>query len=200
MQYVYLFMVFAGFGFMCLSGGGSLTQFYIDELVIRRAWMTLDELGNFMAVSQSTPGPIGVNLATFIGFKELGLLGGLCATIGLLAPSFFMMTIVVRSYSKWSSKPWLKGIMYGIKPVTAALVFTAFIAFLGMSLLSGQFPADSLAKFVFAGGTRPQMPSLRWEMVPVFICSIILLQTKKAGIFQVILLSAAAGAVLEAFK
>ena len=76
-----LFLLFCGFGLLCLNGGGSLLQFYIDELVTARQWLTLEELGNFMAVSQITPGPIGVNLATFLGFRQAGWAGGLAATL-----------------------------------------------------------------------------------------------------------------------
>lgn len=72
MIYLNLFLTFMYFGLFCLSGGGALMQFYLDELVNRRHWMTLEGFGNFVAISQVTPGPIGVNLATFIGYHQGG--------------------------------------------------------------------------------------------------------------------------------
>ena len=91
MNHLKIFLVFIYFGFLCLSGGSSLLQFYIDELVEGRGWMTLEELGNLLAISQVTPGPIGVNLATFIGFRQGGFWGGLLGTVGLLLPSFLLL-------------------------------------------------------------------------------------------------------------
>ena len=84
MHLILIFLVFCYFGFFCLSGGSSLLQFYIDDLVNARHWMTLEELGNLMAISQVTPGPIGVNLATFLGYTHGRFWGGLLATVGLL--------------------------------------------------------------------------------------------------------------------
>ena len=127
-----LFLLFCGFGLLCLNGGGSLLQFYIDELVTARQWLTLEELGNFMAVSQITPGPIGVNLATFLGFRQAGWAGGLAATIGLLTPSMILMSLATRFYQKGEKSSLVRSLMFGVKPVTVALVASALVACLGM--------------------------------------------------------------------
>jgi len=199
MIFVWLFLIFIYFGFLCLSGGSSLLQFYIDELVYARHWMTLTELGNLLAISQVTPGPIGVNLATFIGYQQGGILGGFLATSGLLIPSFFLMSMAVHSYHKWQHSNIVRSLMFGIKPITAALIVTAIAACLGMSILTAEIPFDYLwtkiynfeAKFM---GNTPQM---RWEMLPILIYSIIMIRYKILSIMMVIFTSAALGVLLH---
>lgn len=198
MPYLILFGTFFFFGCFCLSGGSSLLQFYIDELVVNRAWMSYDELANFMAISQATPGPIGVNLATFIGFRQQGVFGGLLATVGLLLPSFIMMSLAVRSYATWSDKLWLKGLLYGVKPVAASLIFSAFVVCLGMSVFDGQLPLDRLPGLVSGANGFPTLPALRPAMVALFLVDAWLLYRKKLSIFQTIFLSAGIGALLGA--
>ena len=173
MAYFWMFLTFLYFGCLCLSGGGSLLQFYIDELVNRRHWMTLEGLGNLLAVSQVTPGPIGVNLATFIGYQQGGVFGGLVCTVGLLFPSFFLMSLAVKSYDKWQESRLVKSLMYGVKPITAALIMTA--------LFAGKWKA-------YEGDF-----GLRWEMLPILIPATWVLYKRKMSIMAVIFLSAAAG-------
>lgn len=118
MNLIVIFFLFAYFGCLCLSGGSSLLQFYIDELVVARQWMTLEGLGNLMAISQVTPGPIGVNLATFLGYTQGGFWGGLLATVGLLTPSYILMSLAVKSYTKWHDSRFVRSLMYTLKPMT----------------------------------------------------------------------------------
>ncbi len=199
MIFVWLFLIFIYFGFLCLSGGSSLLQFYIDELVYARHWMTLTELGNLLAISQVTPGPIGVNLATFIGYQQGGILGGFLATSGLLIPSFFLMSMAVHSYHKWQHSNIVRSLMFGIKPITAALIVTAIAACLGMSILTAEIPFDYLWTKIynfeekFMGNT----PQMRWEMLPILIYSIIMIRYKILSIMMVIFTSAALGVLLH---
>lgn len=158
-----LFLLFCGFGLLCLNGGGSLLQFYIDELVTARQWLTLEELGNFMAVSQVTPGPIGVNLATFLGFRQAGWAGGLAATIGLLTPSMILMSLATRFYQKGEKSRVVRSLMFGVKPVTVALVASALIACLGMSIFSEQIPIDYFVRKLAGSPDRLQRRLLRPE-------------------------------------
>ena len=190
-----MFLTFVYFGFLCLSGGGSLIQFYIDELVNARHWMTLEELGNFLAISQVTPGPIGVNLATFIGYQQGGVIGGLLCTTGLLMPSFFLMSLAVKSYDKWQNSRLVKSLMYGIKPVTASLIATARLACLGMSIFTTEIPFDRLFRSFSdqpGNGSGAEF-ALRPEMLPILAFSIWALHKQKLSIMAVIFLSAGAG-------
>ena len=195
MHYFWIFLTFVYFGFLCLSGGGSLIQFYIDELVNARHWMTLEELGNFLAISQVTPGPIGVNLATFIGYQQGGIIGGLLCTVGLLLPSFFLMSLAVKSYDKWQNSRLVKSLMYGVKPITASLIVTALFACLGMSIFTTEIPFDRLFRFFTEkpGNGTAETFALRPEMLPILAFAIWALYNQKLSIMAVIFLSAGAG-------
>ena len=193
-----LFLLFCGFGLLCLNGGGSLLQFYIDELVTARQWLTLEELGNFMAVSQITPGPIGVNLATFLGFRQAGWAGGLAATIGLLTPSMILMSLATRFYQKGEKSRLVRSLMFGVKPVMVALVASALVACLGMSIFSEQIPIDYFVrKLVGSPEAYAGAFSVCWEMFPVLIGSGLVLYYRKMSIMGVIFSSAAAGMLLH---
>ena len=185
-----VFLLFLMYGCFCLSGGSSLLQFYIDDLVNARHWMTLDELGNLVAVSQVTPGPIGVNLATFLGFTRAGFFGGLAATVGLLIPSFFLMMLAVRSYARWRHSGLLRSAMYSLKPVTLALVLTAFFASLGMSVFTTPIPFD---RWLGTASGAEEVFALRPALVPLLPLTGWLLWTKRLSIFAVVMLSAAVG-------
>ena len=194
MQYVWMLLTFMYFGCLCLSGGGSLLQFYIDELVNRRHRMTLEGLGNFLAVSQVTPGPIGVNLATFIGYRQGGVFGGLVCTVGLLLPSFFLMSLAVKSYDKWQESRLVKSLMYGVKPITAALILTALFACFGMSVFRTEIPFHWLFGLLAGKWTAYEGDfGIRWEMLPILIPATWVLYKRKMSIMAVIFLSAAAG-------
>lgn len=188
-----LFLIFLYFGLLCLSGGSSLLQFFIDELVVKRQWLTLDELGNLMAVSQVTPGPIGVNIATFIGYQHGGFWGGLAATVGLLLPSFFLMSLAIKSYQHWQESRIVRGVMHGLKPATTALIITAFAAGLGMSVFTTPLPLDQWLR----GGAGNSDFALRPLTLPIFAFAFYALRTKKLSIMSVIFISAVAGAVLS---
>lgn len=196
MIYLFLLGLFMYYGCFCLSGGGTLMQFYINDLVNTRHWMTLEEFGNFQAISQVTPGPIGINLATFLGFQQAGFLGGLVATIGLLLPSFVMMSLAVHSYGRWQHSPVVRGIMFGIRPMATALIAAALLACLGMSIFTKPIPFEILvgreAAFAGALGWRP-------EMLPVLAFAVWAVYLRKMSIMAVIFTSAACGGVMYLF-
>ena len=114
----HIFLLFCYFGLLCFGGGNALTPLYIDHLVNEQHWMTLQEFGDLTAISQMTPGPIGVNAATFFGFRRGGIPGAFVATIGLLVPSYFLVILALRSLKRWEKSFLVQGIMTGIHPAT----------------------------------------------------------------------------------
>lgn len=196
--YLSMFLLFVYFGLICFGGGASLMPFYIQELVNARHWLTLDELGNFVAISQVTPGPIGVNLATFLGYRQGGVFGGLLCTVGLLLPSWFLMTLGVKSLDRWHRSRFVRSLMYGIKPATMGLIAAAFLAYLEISLLTGQIPWESLGRLLeFQPVKLPENFTFRYAMLPVFAFSVWALFKNKLSILAVVMISAVAGAFLH---
>ena len=87
--------------------------------------------------SQTTPGPISVNAATFFGYRMEGALGSFVATAGLLAPSLLLLTLALRSLAKWRRNPVVRGLLWGVAPATVALMVVATLVFARMSVFDG---------------------------------------------------------------
>ena len=109
-------------------GGGYAMLPLIQAEVIGHNWMALEELINFIAVSESTPGPFAINTSTFVGTEMAGIIGGFCATLGVVLPSFIIILIVAKCYDKFSNSKIVKGVMTGLKPAVIGLIGSAVIS------------------------------------------------------------------------
>ena len=122
--YAELFFVFAVIGLFCFGGGYGILPFIQGE-VIGRGWMTAQEFINILAVSESTPGPLGINVATYVGFKMGGIIGAAFATVGLMMPAFILVLLVTRILrTEKGGKLW-KRFTIGIRPMVVGLIFYA---------------------------------------------------------------------------
>ncbi len=119
-----MFIVFALIGLFCFGGGYGILPFIQSE-VIGRGWMSAQEFINIIAVSESTPGPLGINVATYVGFKMAGIVGAASATIGLMMPAFFLVLLVTSVLrTEKGGKLW-KRFTIGIRPMVVGLIFYA---------------------------------------------------------------------------
>lgn len=121
MIYLKLYFVFFKIGLFSV-GGGLATLPFLQELISKYGWITSEELINMIAISESTPGPIGINAATFVGNTTSGVFGGIAATMGLITPSIIIIIIVAHYFSKFSDKHIVKSAFYGIRPAVAGLI------------------------------------------------------------------------------
>ena len=128
-----LFWEFFKIGLFAI-GGGPVTIPFLFDLTEKYDWFTAQELTNMIAVSQSTPGPIGVNMATYAGFQTSGVLGGLIATLGLVLPSLIIVIRISKFLRKCGNNPVLNEIMLSIRPVVMALILMAGIDLLKISV------------------------------------------------------------------
>lgn len=124
MIYIKLFFVFFKIGLFSV-GGGLATLPFLQQLVSKYGWITSEELVNMIAISESTPGPIGVNAATFVGNSTAGLWGGIVATFGLIMPSIIIILIIAHYFAKFSEEHIVKSAFYGIRPAVAGLIGAA---------------------------------------------------------------------------
>ena len=190
-----LFVLFVYFGLLCFGGGAVLVNFYIHELVELRHWLTLDELADMVAISQVTPGPIGVNIATFIGYRQGGIPGAAIATIGLLFPSYWLMMGGLKSLDKWEHSRIVGGIMAGIRPATIGLMITVTLVYLEMSLFTAAVPWRGIVDWTAGNSADFGGFGLRLLMLPVLAVSTWALYKSKCSIMAAIFTSAAAGAL-----
>ena len=122
--YLEMMLVFAMIGLFCFGGGYGILPFIQGE-VINRGWMTAQEFVNIIAVSESTPGPLGINVATYVGFKMGGVIGAVFSTVGLMLPAFFLVMLVTKALqTEKGGKLWQR-LTIGIRPVVVGLIFYA---------------------------------------------------------------------------
>lgn len=135
MIFAILFWEFFQIGLFAI-GGGPVTIPFLFDLTEKYDWFTAQELTNMIAISQSTPGPIGVNMATYAGFQTAGVLGGIVATFGLVLPSLFIIVRVSKFLRKCGNNPILNEVMQSIRPVVMALILMAGIDLMKISVLN----------------------------------------------------------------
>lgn len=124
MIYKKMYMVFFKIGLFAV-GGGLATLPFLKEIVDKYGWITSQELVDMIAISESTPGPIGINMATYVGHKTAGVFGGVVATLGLITPSIIIIVLIAHYYMKFSDEPMVKAGFYGLRPAVTGLIGAA---------------------------------------------------------------------------
>lgn len=119
-----LFFSFFKIGLFAV-GGGPATIPYLMDLTQAKDWYTMKELTNMIAISESTPGPLGINMATYAGFTTAGILGGIIATLGLVTPSVIVIILIARFLNNFSENRYVKAAFFGIRPAVTALIAMA---------------------------------------------------------------------------
>ena len=127
MIFLELFWVFFLIGAFTFGGGYAMIAM-IQQQVVSRGWMQTQQLIDFVAIAESTPGPIAVNMATFVGTRMGGFWGALCATTGVVLPSFIVILIVARCYQAFRKSKWVQGVMSGLKPAVVGLIASAAVS------------------------------------------------------------------------
>ena len=146
MIYLTLFLTFFEIGLFTFGGGYAMIAL-IREKVLAYGWLTEEELLNMIAVSESTPGPIAVNMATFVGSAEGGILGSLAATAGVVLPSFLIILLIAALMKSFLKFTGVRAFLYGVRPaITALISATAFTLLLstlfGITTVWGGFSPD----------------------------------------------------------
>lgn len=126
MIYLQLFSTFLEIGAVSFGGGYGMISL-IRERCIASGWLTDGELLRFIAVSESTPGPLAVNMATFVGSSQGGILGALCATLGVVLPSFAVILFIASVIGKLLQYAGVKAVLGGIKPVIVGLILATAV-------------------------------------------------------------------------
>lgn len=134
MNYLQLFFEFFRTGLFSV-GGGLATIPFLQDMGARTGWFDAVDLANMIAVSESTPGPLGVNMASYVGFDVAGPLGCVIATLGLIAPSIVVILLVARFLQKFRRSRIVDGIFYGLRPASVGLIAAAGLEVAKTSLL-----------------------------------------------------------------
>ena len=116
-------------------GGGPATIPYLMDLAEKYDWFTMEDVTNMIAISESTPGPLGLNMATYVGVDALGILGGAWASIALTIPSIIVIVLVAKFLNNFSQNRWVKAAFYTIRPAVAGLIAAAVYNVFEVSLV-----------------------------------------------------------------
>ena len=192
-----LFLVFAKFGCISFGGGFVLIPILIAEMVEKRQVISMEVFGNLVSIAQVTPGPVGINAATYIGYLQGGVPGGVVASLGLIFPSLVLGPLAFYSIARWKDSLPVTGMLKGIRPASLALVFFAMFLFMGMSVFTAQIPFGALLELVKTGtASIPENFRISWGGLGICLAVMLLKWKTKLSSTVLILLSAAAGALL----
>ena len=129
------YLIFFKIGAVSFGGGYAMLPFIEEEIIKRAHYLTYNEFLDILAISQITPGPIAINAATFIGLKHIGILGAALATLGIVSGPFIFMNLASLFLNKYKNSKFLENILHHIRPVTVALIFSAFLSTFQQSIL-----------------------------------------------------------------
>ena len=142
--YLQLFWEFFKTGLFAV-GGGMATLPFLYDISNKTGWFTHAQLADMVAVSESTPGPIGVNMATYVGFVTGGIGGAVVATLGLIAPSILIVLIIAAFLKAFRDSKYVDGAFYGLRPASTALIASALVTVAKVAFFSSQNFGDLTA-------------------------------------------------------
>lgn len=141
MIYLQLFWTFFKIGLFTIGGGQAMIPM-ISQEVVEKGWLTLDEVQSFIAISESTPGPFAVNIATYTGVSVLqsagvgeSILGAICATLGVVLPSLVIITLIALAFSNFIKKPAVQSVFVYVRSTVTGLLIAVFTGFVLSTLL-----------------------------------------------------------------
>lgn len=138
-----LFLVCFKVGLFTIGGGAAIIPILQQE-VVARGWIDMEEVLTYIAISESTPGPIAINMATFVGSSQAGILGSLCATLGMVMPSFIIILIIANFFSKFAENQYIKTVLVSIRPFVVGMILSA-----GAYLMLSAVGVSSLKSMAF---------------------------------------------------
>lgn len=141
--YLELFLTFLSIGAFTFGGGYAMLPL-IQKAVLDNGWLTEEAIVNFIAVSESTPGPFAINIATYVGMETGGFLGAVCATFGVVLPSFVIILIVARVYKQFQESKTVNGLMTGLRPTVIGLIGAAVLTIGKTVFLPNGFGIENL--------------------------------------------------------
>ena len=148
-----LFFAFFKIGLFTFGGGYAMIPL-IQEEVTKNGWLTAEEVIDIVGIAESTPGPIAVNLATFVGTSQMGFLGALVATLGVILPSFIIILLIAIIFKKIMDNKYVKSILKGINPVIIGLILATGL-FTLFKILVPKFVINENFAFSFDDFIRP---------------------------------------------
>ena len=181
MLYLQLFKTFFLIGLFSFGGGLASMELIRSRVVTQQHWLTNTEFTDIISISEMTPGPLGINIASFVGTRTAGIPGTVIATCAYVLPAVIIVMILAKLYYKYRNLSSVHGVLNGLHPAVAAMVLAAAVKLVSTAWWNG------LEHF--------SLPDTDWIAVPITLVFLVLLRKEKIGPVQAILTSGVVGAV-----
>lgn len=193
---VSLFLSFAKIGLLGFGGGLTIIALIFDTIQPFTS-ISIEDFSSMVAIAQATPGPVAVNMATYVGYDAAGIMGAIAATFGVALPAFVIVSVICKFLANYASNPYVKGMIAGIKPASVGMMTSAFVtissgaflgqSYLGIDRLGKMFPA--IVEFI---------SNLPIDPISVLICiaTIVLIGYYKKNPFFILIIMGCIGALL----
>ena len=192
-----IYWAFFKFGLLCFGGGYMLVPLLSAELVGTGPSdpLTPEAFANLVSIAQVTPGPIGINTATYVGFTQQGILGACLGTLGIVTPAVFLVILAVKLLKRYETSIPVQGFLAGMRPASFGLVLSAAVIFAGLSVFRTAIPWGEFWKLLTgAGGTFGNF-GVNWGCVIVTAATVPILMKTKFSFIRLLLISALFGAL-----
>lgn len=190
-----LYAVFFKFGLLCFGGGYMLIPLLSAELVGRgpRHPLTPEAFANLVSIAQVTPGPIGINTATYVGYTQQGILGACLGTLGILTPALFLVILAVRLLKRYEAGIPVQGFLAGMRPASFGLVLSAAVIFAELSIFPGHIPWMGFWKMLVDGAGMPAGFGINWGCAVIAAATVPILMKTRINFLWLLLASALLG-------
>lgn len=183
-RFLNLYFTFVKIGAFTIGGGLAMMPMMQKELIDKKHWMTEEDLIDYYAVGQSTPGMIAVNVSTFVGYNQLGILGGIVATLGMVSPSIIIITILAGLINSIDEYPMVQKALRGINVAVAALFTSVIVKFVKKTIKKPLHVLLMLISFTLVYFFKLQS---FWIILTAILCGVVItsVSLKKAAAKEV---------------
>jgi len=199
MNLLFLFLQFVKFGALAIGGGFTILPLLYDTFVEQQHFFTPDAFGNLISISQITPGPVTINIATFVGYMTGGVGSAIVASLGLVCPSLIITGIALFFLNRHQNSWVVRGFLKGAHLVAFVMMIYAIVLFCNMSVLSDPWPIKDIFKTITTGHfVGPQDYHINWIEFGVMVVAL-LLQRRQIPVTKLLIGAAVFGFFISFF-
>ena len=196
MTILQLYLVFAKFGLLCFGGGYMLVPLLTAELVGPGKPLAPTEFSSLVSIAQATPGPIGINTATYVGFTQHGVIGSILATAGIITPALILVILAIKLLKRYEQSLPVQGFLAGMKPASFGLILSAAVIFAELSVFSADIPWHGIWQWLTGATVDFHGFHLRISALLIAAATTVIMLKTRISFMYLLLVSAILGAFL----
>ncbi len=196
MTILQLYLVFAKFGLLCFGGGYMLVPLLTAELVGPGKPLAPKEFSSLVSIAQATPGPIGINTATYVGFTQHGVIGSILATAGIITPALILVILAIKLLKRYEQSLPVQGFLAGMKPASFGLILSAAVIFAELSVFSADIPWHGIWQWLTGATVDFYGFHLRISALLIAAATTVIMLKTRISFMYLLLVSAILGAFL----